>query len=101
MTGVPLAARGQKLKRRGPNGGTLRPLLTPGCCCTWLPGSRRPQTSPSAISQDAAELIATLRKDLGGQGLDAGPQTIAWHLEHHHRAGVSPATVSRYLATRG
>ena len=39
-----------------------------------------------------------LRKDLAGQGLDAGPHTIAWHLEHHHRIRVSAATVSRYLA---
>ena len=48
-----------------------------------------------------AELIAGLRKDLAGQGLDAGPQTICWHLEHHHRIVVSPATVSRTLARQG
>src|SRR5580693_8883133 len=39
------------------------------------PRSRRPKTSPSAA-----------------QGLDAGPQTIAWHLEHQHQVKVSPAT---------
>ncbi len=33
--------------------------------------------------------------------MDAGPVTIAWHLEHHHQARVSPATISRYLARRG
>jgi len=47
------------------------------------------------------ELIVRLRKDLAGQGLDAGPHTIAWHLEHHHRIRVSAATVSRYLARDG
>jgi transposase InsO family protein len=62
------------------------------------PRSRRPLTSPNAIAQGTVELITRLRKDLAGQGLDAGPQTIAWHLEHHHRIGVSAATVSRTLA---
>jgi transposase InsO family protein len=65
------------------------------------PRSRRPKTSPNAISAEAAELIVRLRKELAGQGLDAGPQTIAWHLEHHHRIRVSPATISRYLARAG
>ncbi|HTW01268.1 MAG TPA: IS481 family transposase [Streptosporangiaceae bacterium] len=65
------------------------------------PRSRRPRTSPSAISPDSVELIIRLRKDLSGQGLDAGPQTIAWHLEQHHQVKVSPATVSRYLYRQG
>jgi transposase InsO family protein len=42
-----------------------------------------------------------LRKDLAGRGLDAGPDTIAWHLRHRHHVTVSAATVSRYLAARG
>jgi len=65
------------------------------------PRSRRPRTSPSAISADTAELIVRLRKDLAGQGLDAGPDTITWHLREHHQVTVSPATVSRYLARAG
>jgi transposase InsO family protein len=65
------------------------------------PRSRRPKTSPSAISAGAAGLIIALRKELAGQGLDAGPHTIAWHLEHHHQVTVSPATVSRYLTRAG
>src|SRR6185437_15905181 len=64
------------------------------------PRSRRPKTSPSAISADAVDLIVRLRKELAGQGLDAGPQTIAWHLEQHHQVKVSPATVSRTLTRR-
>ena len=47
------------------------------------PRSRRPKTSPTAISDDA------------------GPQTIAWHLEQHHQLNVSAATVSRYLSRAG
>ncbi len=65
------------------------------------PRSRRPKTSPGAIGDATVELIARLRKELAGQGLDAGPHTIAWHLEHHHRIQVSPATISRYLARAG
>ena len=65
------------------------------------PRSRRPKTSPSAISPETVELITRLRKELAGQGLDAGPQTIAWHLERHHQVKVSPATISRCLGRHG
>jgi transposase InsO family protein len=65
------------------------------------PRSRRPATSPRAIPDATVALITGLRKELAGQGLDAGPDTIAWHLEHHHRIRVSPATISRYLARAG
>ena len=61
------------------------------------PRSRRPRTAPSAISDQTVDLIIALRKDLAGQGLDAGPHTICWHLQHHHGIRVSAATVSRYL----
>ena len=65
------------------------------------PRSRRPKTLPTAIPDSTAELIVALRKDLAGQGLDAGPDTICWHLAHHHQVKVSPATISRYLARAG
>jgi transposase InsO family protein len=65
------------------------------------PRSRRPRTSPPATGPGTVELIVRLRKELAGQGLDAGPQTIAWHLEQHHQLKVSPATVSRTLARNG
>ena len=65
------------------------------------PRPRRPRTSPGAISDHAVELIIGLRKELTGQGLDAGPHTICWHLRHHHQITVSPATVSRYLTRHG
>ena len=65
------------------------------------PRSRRPKSSPSAIGDATVALIIELRKELSGQGLDAGPDTIAWHLEHHHRVQVSAATVARYLARHG
>src|ERR671915_2622220 len=65
------------------------------------PRSRRPKTSPNAISPDAVELIIRLRKELAGQGLDAGPDTIVWHLQHRHGLRVSASTVARYLTKRG
>ena len=65
------------------------------------PRSRRPKTSPTAISADTADLIVRLRKELAGQGLDAGPDTICWHLRHHHQVSVAPATISRYLTRHG
>jgi hypothetical protein len=59
-------------------------------------------TSPRAIPPQAttADLIVTVRKDLAGQGLDAGPHTIAWHLAHHHQIQVSAAAIGRNLARR-
>jgi transposase InsO family protein len=65
------------------------------------PKSRRPKSSPTAIPAAVVEQIVRLRKDLEGAGLDAGPHTIAWHLEHHHGVKVSAATISRYLIARG
>jgi transposase len=65
------------------------------------PRSRRPKTSPAAISGTAVDLIIGLRKELSEQGPDAGPHTIAWHLQHHHQIRVSPATISRYLTRLG
>ena len=65
------------------------------------PRSRRPKTQPERDRAQAVELIVRLRKELAGQGLDAGPDTIAWHLAHHHHIVVSAATVSRYLARAG
>src|SRR6266700_4124223 len=57
------------------------------------PRPRRPRTSPAATGDGTVELIIRLRKELAGQGLDAGPGTICWHLEHHHQVRVPPAAV--------
>jgi transposase InsO family protein len=65
------------------------------------PRSRRPHRSPTAIPQATVELICQLRRDLARQGLDAGPDTIAWHLAQHHGISVSTASVSRYLNRAG
>ena len=65
------------------------------------PHSRRPHTSPTRLPQTTIDLIVALRDTLAGKGLDAGPHTIAWHLEHHHRLHVSVASISRHLSAAG
>ncbi|MGW6496847.1 integrase core domain-containing protein [Nonomuraea angiospora] len=62
------------------------------------PRSCRPRTSPTAIDAGTVELIVRLRQELTDQALDAGPDTIAWHLHQHHHRTVSRATISRYLS---
>jgi len=65
------------------------------------PRSRRPEKNPNATPLGVVDLIVRLRKELTDQGLDAGPETIAWHLDHHHDITVSRATVARHLTARG
>jgi transposase InsO family protein len=65
------------------------------------PRSRRPKTSPTALSAQVIDLIVRLRKELSDAGLDAGPDTIAWHLEHHHGVTIARSTISRHLARAG
>ena len=61
------------------------------------PRSRRPKTSPATTKAATVELIISLRRQLSDQGLDAGSDTIAWHLEHHHKIRVSTSTIHRVL----
>ena len=65
------------------------------------PRSRRPNSSPTRLPQATIDLIIDLRHHLAGKGLDAGPHTIAWHLEHHHQLRVSTASISRHLRAAG
>ena len=61
------------------------------------PRSRRPKTTPTAIAPAVIERIIEVRRQLVAEGLDGGPDTIAWHLEHHHRVAVSVSTIARIL----
>jgi transposase InsO family protein len=65
------------------------------------PRSRRPRSSPARLAQSSIDLIIELREKLSGKGLDNGPHTIAWHLQHHHGVVVSAATISRHLHAAG
>jgi transposase InsO family protein len=46
-------------------------------------------------------LIIQLREKLASQGLDHGPHTIAWHLQHHHGLQVSVNSIHRHLHAAG
>lgn len=65
------------------------------------PRSRRPRTSPNRLTDEHIAAIIALRKRLTRQGLDAGPDTIAWHLLNKRGVKVSSATISRYLRAAG
>ena len=65
------------------------------------PRSRRPHTSPTRLAQTTIDVIVELREKLTGKGLDNGPETIAWHLRHHHGVIVSTPSIIRHLRAAG
>ncbi len=65
------------------------------------PRSRAPKTHPAATPDATVALVLQLRKQLDEAGLDAGADTIGWHLEHHHDTVLSRATISRILTRHG
>ena len=67
----------------------------------FQPRSRRPKTSPTALPTATVELIVELRNRLVTAGLDAGSDTIGWHLAQHHQIRVSRATIDRTLVRQG
>jgi transposase InsO family protein len=73
----------------------------------FYPRSRRPLTSPTRISAALEDVIVEARKDLDGEGWDAGAEQIAfWIGDHAERwpAGEpvpSRATINRVLDRRG
>jgi transposase InsO family protein len=67
----------------------------------FQPRSRAPGTSPGATPTATVELVLRLRKRLDEAGLDAGADTIGWHLARHYRTTVSRATINRILVRAG
>lgn len=63
--------------------------------------SRRPLNSPSRTAAMVEDDIVRLRKELGDAGLDAGADTIRWHLERAGKPAPAAATVWRILVRRG
>jgi transposase InsO family protein len=65
------------------------------------PRSRKPRTSPAAISAEAEAAILRLRKELQSAGHDAGAHTIAVHLACELAQVPSPSTIWRVLKRHG
>jgi transposase InsO family protein len=67
----------------------------------FQPRLRRPRSNPRRVGDTVEEAVVAWRKKLSDQGLDAGAQTIAFHLR---QGGVDPpavATIWRILVRRG
>ncbi len=65
------------------------------------PRSRAPRTSPHRVPPEVAERIVQLRIELTASGLDAGPVTLAWHLEQENLTAPSTSTIRRILHAAG
>lgn len=65
------------------------------------PRSRRPRSHPAATSEEVRERIIALRRQLTAAGHDAGPVTIAWHLEREGHRPPSTSTIRRILHGAG
>lgn len=65
------------------------------------PRSRRPHSNPNQVPDVVNSLIVNLRDQLSSQGLDAGPETIRWHLQQHHQVTVSVSSIRRRLIAAG
>jgi len=65
------------------------------------PRSRAPASSPGATPPQTVQRVLRLRKQLSEAGLDAGADTIGWHLAQHHATLLSRATINRILVRAG
>jgi len=61
------------------------------------PRSRRPRSSPHATEDKIRDFIIRTRLELTAAGWDAGPVTIAWHLEQAGLHVPSTSTIRRIL----
>ena len=65
------------------------------------PRSRAPRTNPAQTPAEVCQRVIELRGQLSADGLDAGPVTIAWHLDREGLRAPAPATISRILTRAG
>jgi transposase InsO family protein len=63
--------------------------------------SRRPNSSPGQTAAAVEEAVLRQRKQLFEQGLDHGPQSIVWTLQHDEIPVPSRSTVWRILTRHG
>jgi transposase InsO family protein len=65
------------------------------------PRSRAPNRVPHRTSAEVEDRIVAMRKDLADEGLDAGAETIRYHLERIGGSVPSVSTIWRILKRRG
>jgi transposase InsO family protein len=65
------------------------------------PRSRRPRSNPAATPERVRARVVELRGELAANGSDAGPVTIAWHLEREGLGKPSTSTIRRILHQHG
>lgn len=65
------------------------------------PRSRRPKSNPHHTPKHIHDRIIELRRHLTATGHDAGPVTIAWHLEQEKLHAPSTSTIRRILHRAG
>ena len=65
------------------------------------PRSRRPLTSPTRTAPAVEAEVLRLRRGLAAAGHDAGPHTIAAHLQRTHGSSPAPSTIWKILSRHG
>lgn len=65
------------------------------------PKSRAPHTHPQAIPENLRKHIIEMRKELTRAGFDAGPDTIAFHLQRQGQRVPSTSTIRRIITNAG
>jgi hypothetical protein len=98
----PRAAPGARLPE--PTGSPRAGLVASSPATGWRENKPSIRARAGLSAHPARSLrrpLSSSSDELTAGGLDAGPDTIAWHLAHHHHLRVSPATVSRYLTGHG
>lgn len=65
------------------------------------PRSRAPKSRPGTTSEAVRQRVVQLRHQLHSDGADAGPETIAWHLEAEGLRAPSTSTIRRILHAQG
>lgn len=65
------------------------------------PGSRAPHSRPHTTPAPVRDRIIALRRELAASGADAGPATIAWHLQQDGTPAPAESTIGRILTQAG
>ena len=63
--------------------------------------SRAPKSRPGTTGEAVCERVVRLRRQLHAAGADAGPETIAWHLQREGHCAPSTSTIRRILHAEG